>query len=173
MNRFWFVLSIGVCMLFYAGCDGWIENRAEMKQAPEYSALTPELLRGNMESTDYTAIVHIVKGRVEGRRFMRRPGGYVNHIYQARVIETVRGQRLEAILFSVMAESDIDPILPDYPVIVSLCVAQDGTFHVPDNGYMLPANASMTAAVRAFMRMKKKAPPRKSMVSVCGTGTDE
>lgn len=166
-------MAIGAGLAVLPGCDGWIENRAEMKQAPEYSALTPELLSGNMESTDYTAIVHILKGRVEGRRFMRRPVGYVNHIYQARVIETLRGQRLETINFSVMADSDIDLILPDHPVIVSLCGSKDGLFYVPDNGYMLPANASMTDAARAFARMKKKAPSRKSTVSVCGTGTDE
>jgi len=166
-------MAIGAGLALLAACDGWIENRAEMKQAPEYSALTPGLLRGNMESTDYTAIVHILKGRVEGPRFMRRPVGYVSHIYQARVIETFRGRRLEKIIFSVMADSDIDLILPDHPVIVSLCGAKDGLFYVPDNGYMLPASASMTAAARAFARMKKKAPPRTSMVSVCGTGTDE
>jgi hypothetical protein len=146
-------------------CNGWVKNRAAMKQAPENVDISPDLVRANIATTDYSAIVYILKGRVKEKWALRFLGGYVNHIYQARVIETFRGPRYETIAFSVMAESDIDPILPDHPVIVSLCGKKSDAMYVPDNGYELPATQALTAAARNFARKLKTSAHQKSVCS--------
>lgn len=159
-------LAVIICLAFLLSCDGWVENRAAMQQyAPENADISPDLVRGNIATTDYSALVHVTRGRVKEKSPLRRLGGYVNHIYQARVIETFRGQRYATITFYVMAESDIDPILPEYPVIVSLCGTGSDKFYIPDNGYELPATPALTAAARDAARRVKTSAPQKSVCS--------
>ncbi len=155
------LIPVGAC----AVCDGWVENRAVMKRyAPEEPYLSPELVRANIEATDYTAIVIILRGKVKEKAFLRKlGGGYVNHVYQARVMETIRGPRYDAIMFSVMAESDMEPFLPEYPVIVSLCGKGSDAMYVPDNGYEIPATATLAAAARSAARRLKKSVPSRSV----------
>jgi hypothetical protein len=165
-NAFLFLITFLICTSLFSGCDGWIENSAEMKQAPETRAISLDLVRTNIETTDYSAIVHVLMGRVKGNSVLRRlGGGYVNHFYRARVLETIKGPRYDTITFSVMAESDIDPILPDHPVIVSLCGRGREAMYVPDNGYELPATASLMAAARNLARQPKKLTGKKSVCS--------
>ncbi len=153
-------------ILLLSSCDTWTENRAAMKQyAPENADISPDLVRANIATTDYSALVHVTRGKVKENTPLRRLGGYVNHIYQARVIETFRGPRYEIITFSVMADSDIDPILPEYPVIASLCGTGTDKFYIPDNGYELPATPALTAAARDFARTLKTSAPQKSVCS--------
>ncbi len=161
------VITLLVSIPLFTACDGWIENRAVMKQqAPEYRELSPDLVRANIVTTDYTAIVYILKGRVKERSPLRYlKGGYVNHIYRARVLETIRGGRYDTITFSVMAESDIDLIMPEYPVIVSLCGKKSDAMYVPDNGYELPATPALAAAARDMARRSEKTAPRKNVCS--------
>ncbi len=157
-------IVIAFVLALLPACDGWVENRAVIKQqAPANDDLSPDLVKGNMATTDYTALVQILRGRVKEKTPLRRLGGYVNHIYQAQVIETIKGPRYEIISFSVMADSDIRLILPDYPVIVSLCGAGSDKFYVPDNGYELPATPALTAAARDFARKLKIAASQKSV----------
>lgn len=149
-----------------AGCGGWIENRAVMKQeAPSEAGIEPDLVRANIETTDYSAIVFIMRGKVKEKSALRRLGGYVNHIYQARVLETIKGPRYETITFSVMAESDIDPILPEYPMVVSLCGSGPHALYVPDNGYELPATSVLAAAARGWSR--HRAGKKGGVTNVC------
>jgi len=145
-------------------CSGWVENRAAMQQyAPENADISPDLVKANISATDYSSVVHIMRGKVQGNSLQRSMGGYVNHIYEARVMETLKGQSYENITFSVMAESDIDPILPDYPVIVSLCGRGPDAMYVPDNGYELPATQTLTTAARDFARKRNTIVPSKSI----------
>lgn len=155
------LIPVGAC----AVCDGWVENRAVMKRyAPEEPYLSPDLVRANIETTDYTAIVIILRGKVKEKTLLRKiAGGYVNHLYQARVMETIRGPRYDTITFSVMAESDMDPFLPEYPVIVSLCGEGSDAMHVPDNGYEVPATATLAAAARSTARRLKQSGPSRSV----------
>jgi len=160
-----FPIVIAFALILLPSCDTWTQNRAVMKQAPENDAISPDLVRDNIATTDYSAIVFVEKGKVKEKSPLRRLGGYVNHIYRARVIETLRGPRYERITFSVMAESDIDPILPEYPVIVSLCGKGPGALYVPDNGYELPASSALTIAARDASRKMKSSVPGKGVCS--------
>ena len=135
--------------VYFAACGGWVENRAALKtQAPEEYDIPQDLVVANIAATDYTAIVHLLKARVEEGPAAGLRGGYVTHVYRARVLETIRGRSHVAISYAVMADSDIKPFLPDYPVIVSLCEPGRGRYHVPDNGSVLPATPSLAAAAR-------------------------
>lgn len=159
-------LAVIVYITILSSCGGWVENRSVMKQyAPENADISPDLVRANIATTDYSALVHVTRGRVKEKSPLRRLGGYVNHIYQARVIETFRGPRYDIITFSVMAESDIGPILPEYPVIVSLCGKARDAMYVPDNGYELPATRALAAAAREFSRKVKSSMNQKSACS--------
>ncbi|HOT46538.1 MAG TPA: hypothetical protein PLM53_17035 [Spirochaetota bacterium] len=149
-------IVVAIVLTLIPACGGWVGNRAVMRQyATEDVDISPDLVKTNIATTDYSAIVHITRGRVKENSPLRRLGGYVNHIYQARVIENLRGPRYETITFSVMADSDIDPILPDHPVIVSLCGKSGDAMYVPDNGYELPATPALTAAARDAARRLK------------------
>ncbi len=159
------IISFLVSLTLLLSCDTWTENRSVMKQAPENDNISPDLVRDNIATTDYSAIVFVEKGKVKEKGPLRRLGGYVNHIYRARVLETLRGPRYERITFAVMADSDIDLILPEYPVIVSLCGKEKDAMYVPDNGYELPATAALTAAAREFSRKVKSSAPAKSVCS--------
>lgn len=152
-------------LVLLPSCDTWTENSSVMKVAPEYEGITPDLVRANIATTDYSAIVFIEKGKVKEKGPLRRLGGYVNHIYRARVLETLRGPRYERITFSVMAESDIDPILPGYPIIVSLCGTGPDALYVPDNGYELPASSALAKAARDAAQKVKSTKPAKSVCS--------
>jgi hypothetical protein len=160
-----FPIVIALVLILLLSCGGWVENRTVMKQAPENEDISPDLVRANIATTDYSAIVFIQKGKVNENPVLRRLGGYVNHIYRARVLETLRGPRYETITFSVMAESDIDPILPQYPVIVSLCGKSRDAMYVPDNGYELPASTRLSAAAREASRRVKATLPGKGVCS--------
>jgi len=160
-----YMISILLISLSHlSACSCWVENRAAMQQyAPENTDISPDLVKANISATDYSSVVHIMRGKVQGNSLQRSMGGYVNHIYEARVIETLKGQSYENITFSVMAESDIDPFLPDYPVIVSLCGKGPDAMYVPDNGYELPATQSLTTAARDFARKMNKSAPSRSI----------
>ncbi len=162
IRRKYSIIMISVFTLL-PSCDTWTENRFVMKPAPENEEISRDLVRDNIAATDYSAIVFVEKGKVKEKGPLRRLGGYVNHIYRARVLETLRGPRYERITFSVMADSDIDPILPYYPVIVSLCGKSGDALYVPDNGYELPATPSLAAAAREFSRKMKIPAPGKSV----------
>lgn len=166
MKRFTlYTIVIALVLILLTSCDGWVENRSVMKPAPENEDISPDLVRANIATTDYSAIVFVEKGRVKEKSPLRRLGGYVNHIYRARVLETLRGPRYERITFSVMADSDIDPILPGYPVIVSLCGRGPEALYVPDNGYELPASPALTKAARDAAGKVKASAPQKSVCS--------
>jgi hypothetical protein len=155
------LFSLSLCV----NCGGWVNNRAVMKEAPEESDLAPDLVRDNIDTTDYSAIVYKLKGRVKEAPGRRGKGGYVNHIYRARVLETIKGPRYDSITFTVMAERDIRLILPDHPVIVSLCGKGGDVLYIPDNGYELPATPVMKQTARDHARMSKGSAPLKSICS--------
>jgi hypothetical protein len=162
------IVLVITCIGFWYGCksDGWIENRAPMGVAPKDQGIPEGLLNENIETTDYSAIVFVEKGMFhDSSRLKRKLGGYVNHIYRARVLETIRGPQHAYVTYSVMAEADIDPILPNYPVLVSLCGSEKTGFYVPDNGYEIPATDSVKARARIFVKQPKKSALKKSVCS--------
>lgn len=133
----------------------WLENKnRQMTGAPEQNAIPPDLLEDNMKTTRYTYLVFIEKAMVTGERGgPPKTYGYVNHVYNARVIEVFKGPKLDRVTYSVMADADIKPSLPAWPMIVSLCGSEKEGFYVPDNGYVSPAVDSLVAKAR---RLSKK-----------------
>ena len=154
-----------------SSCDSrvappWIENNRHMTAAPERDAVPAGLLEDNMKTTRYTYRVTIRRARVTGERGgPPKPRGYVNHVYDAIVLETFKGPAKQRITYAVMADADIKPSLPGYPLIVSLCGSDERGYHVPDNGYVFPASDSLTALARRF---SKKNPGSRSGESICG-----
>ena len=134
----------------------WVANTASMTDADDTSGMPAGLLKDNIKTTAYTAVVRITEARVDDPH----PGfGYVNHVYRAEVLEIFRGVSEKTIEYRVMAERDIQLSLPAYPIIVSLCGDDDKGFYVPDNGYTTPAAKSLIAVARRVGRsIKPRAP---------------
>ena len=102
------------------------------------------LLLDNIRTTDYTAIVHIVRAAIIDKGKLRN---YVRHLYEAEVIETIKGGKHKYITFTLMAESGIALNLPTYPIVVSLCSGHS-RYYVPDNGYVSGAPKTLIEAAR-------------------------
>ncbi len=142
------------------GCafDGdWIINEKEKAGVPSKEAMPVMHFKKNIEATNYTALVYIKRAKV-----LKKPiwplnyfSDYLNHMYEAEVIETYDGTEHKEILYSVMAEADTEPYLPNYPIVVSLCGSMDTGYYIPDNGYESAASDALINYGRAFKSSKK------------------
>ena len=157
---------ISVC-LFFIGCQNksdWLINEKPIIEAPQNHAMPADFLRANISRTDYTALVFIKKAKIEGNVWWNfNTQGYVDHIYQAEVIETFKGPRHDQITYSVMAEANSELRLPNYPIVVSLCYLEGEKFYVPDNGYVSAAPESLIQYARELSRQKSSATRKTSV----------
>lgn len=164
-----FCICVLTLMLSVLGCSSdsdWIINKKLMGKAPSEMSMPVGLFNENIETTDYTALVYVKRAKV-----LNKPmwpliyfSDYLNHLYEAEVIETFNGPEYKKILYSVMAEADIEPHLDGYPIVVSLCGSLEKGYYVPDNGYKSAASEALINSGRAFKSKKK---PVKKNKSVC------
>lgn len=135
----------------------WVENTTPKGDPPPDAAFPADLLDGNIPDTDYTAIVTVERGKVQWHDDEPpKPTGYVNHIYEAKVLETIRGERHDQIVYSEMAEASFQPRLPGYPLIVSLCRGgAPGEYFVPDNGYVGAATPELIERAKRVAKSVK------------------
>jgi hypothetical protein len=132
--------------------------------ASDDTALSSELVAQNIHKTDCTVLVIITGSRVTGPGGGPPPSrGYVNHVYTARVLETFKGPRAAVITYTVMAEADLNPMSSKHPFIVSLCINRKGEYHVPDNGYVIPATRELLTRARRAAG----GPQHKASGSIC------
>jgi hypothetical protein len=115
-------------------------------EAPKDEAMPGDLLVNNIRTTDYTAVICIISAKANESE--NTGIGYNNHIYKARVLETIKGEQLDIIEYSVVAERGIQVRKPNYPLIVSLCGSIKAGFHVPDNGYESSAPRDLVEIAR-------------------------
>jgi len=151
------------------GCasDGdWIINEKQMTEASQEIPMPVEFFKTNIETTNFTALVYLKKARV-----LKKPtwplnylSDYLNHMYEAEVIEIFNGAEHKKISYSVMAEAGNEPYLPNYPIILSLCGSKETGYYIPDNGYVSAASDLLINFGRAFKRGKK---PNKNTNGVC------
>ena len=107
----------------------------------------------HLRTTSLTALVRVERAVVTGPGGGAPPArGYVNHRYEARVLETYRGPVMERVTYEVMADADLRPVLPPYPLIVSLCGPVGDRYYVPDNGYVTPATPGLVELARRTSR---------------------
>lgn len=131
----------------------WVENSSDTISFVDDSlSVERSWLTNNFHETNYTAIVRITRGRIEdvNGRPTDATRGYVNHVYEAKVIEQIRGVPLKTVRYYVMADAGIPLHLPAYPTVVSLCSARKSKYNryfTPDNGYTLPLSKSLYETV--------------------------
>lgn len=135
------------------GEDAWQENDKPIITVSEKNIMPRELMKKNILETDFTAVVVIKKGKVlEKTSWIFGNQGYVNHIYQAEVVDIIKGEaQSDIITYSVMAEAASEISLPNYPLIVSLCQGKDSIFYMPDNGYESPASEPLILFSKKFL----------------------
>ena len=170
-------LTIALLWFSVAGCDQpsspeWIHTTQTPQTAPQHMAMPPELLQQNIMTTAYTGVVLPIKVKVttsNGGKPSAFATDYVNHIYHAKVIETIKGPVLEEITYAVMAEARIAPRLENYPIIVSLCGSAQQGFYIPDNGYESAAPEALIQQARKFAARvaSEKLTDEKTAISVC------
>jgi len=114
------------------------------------------LLLGNIHSTEYSAVIQQLSVKRVGQ-FGGPPKstGYVNLIYQAKVIEVLKGKSAQMIEYAVMADADYKPKVRSVPSIVSLC-KNEKRFYTPGNGYDVGFDAARLQAARAAGLEKAK-----------------
>ncbi|MCP4137755.1 MAG: hypothetical protein GY754_42720 [bacterium] len=150
------LLTIGMAACKQQPQNQWVLNTSDFVTPPEDRAFSTELLKGNIETTDLTVMVEIKKARVEGANGGKpEPQGYVNHIYYAKVLETFKGKTENFITYSEMADAEMKPSLKNYPIIVSLCSPKNKKYHIPDNGFVSPATASLVKYAKTLKNEKK------------------
>lgn len=127
----------------------WVENSSDtVSFVADSLSVASSWLTNNFYETNYTAVVRITRGRIEDvyGRPARATRGYVNHVYEAKVIEHIRGESQKTIRYYVMAEAGMPLHLPAYPKVVSLCSAEKSQYNryfTPDNGYTLPLSKTL------------------------------
>jgi hypothetical protein len=160
--------AIGILILNGCYPDGqWQENDMPFEKAPVERAMPYDILEQNIFNTDYTAIVVIKKGRIlEKRNWFFKDQGYVNHIYEADVLESIKGKIPNFITYSKMVEASTELSLPKYPLIVSLCASESegNVFYLPDNGYETVASDSL---VKFAKRVKDMQIEKSQSENVC------
>lgn len=99
------------------------------------------LVRQNIETTDFSGAVRIESSqRVGPNDGPPSDTGYVNHKYEASVLEIWRGKFASKITFYEMADADAKTREPGKVLIVSLCHNKNtNRYHSPDNGYVFGA----------------------------------
>lgn len=155
--------------LLLLGCSSdsdWTINEKEFITAPQEMAMPIELFKENIETTNYTAVVLIKKARI-----LKKPvwplyyfSDYLNHFYEADVLETFKGPEYKKITYSVMAEAELEPFLPNYPIVLSLCGSNESGYYVPDNGYKSAASDLLIDVGRSFKSGNK---PFKTNINAC------
>jgi len=70
----------------------------------------------------------------------------VKHVYQVRVIESIRGPKLKELSYFLVAEKGETPSLTKEPVILTLCKDAEG-FYWPGVGAHFPRTDSARALV--------------------------
>jgi hypothetical protein len=101
----------------------------------------------NISTTPVTVLAHVTAGKVLSDPQHPRDF-YVNHLYEAEVLEGFRGKVANRITFSVMAESNNPLRMPTYPIVISLCGNEQRGYYVPDNGYEFPAAPKILGEAR-------------------------
>lgn len=152
------IYLIVIIILTSCTCDtSWEVNTNPVTQAPPEHVMPLELFKANIAETSYTALVYIERARVLQKPLwpFSKAAGYVNHEYEAKVIETFRGDAHKKITYTVMADADIDPYLSPYLMVVSLCGFGKTGYYVPDNGYVSPAFDELIDYGRNFKKYKR------------------
>ena len=131
-------------------------NQAEMLHGPAQGAqgsITQGLWNA-ISDTPYSALIQYTGIEVI------RPSDedLEKHIYYARVIETYRGQEFKDISFSLICEKGEGLVNDDKPVVVTLCIGNEG-FYWPGPGSEFPGTDEMTRLARKISRHVKSEPP--------------
>lgn len=124
-----------------------------------------ELVRGNVATTDLSAVVEIKAARVEGPNGAPpATTGYVNHVYEVEILTPIFGcGARKSFTFSQMAEADIRPMEIGTVLFVSVCRDGEGRYHPPDVGYAIPRSELPASALT---ELKSKPSPKGA--SACG-----
>jgi len=121
------------------------------QQKENIYAMPTSLLKENVMETDYTAIVSLKSAEIIGDN--EKIPGYVRHVYNAEVVETIKGPAYKNIKFSVWAEAGLSPNLSKHPVVVSLCEGEKKSLYVPDNGYVSDVTEELAEFARSLKGM--------------------
>lgn len=115
-----------------------------------------ELIRGNVISTDFSALVKIDRITRAGPQ-----QGYATWHYEATILENWVGPKMDRIQYRQTVDADMPVRVPEKPQIVSLCGSQKGGFYIPDNGFMLPATKRLESVARAAAEQYSRVDTRK------------
>lgn len=104
-----------------------------------------EMIRDNIADTSVSGIAEIVGA--SRRAQPTGSTGYVNNLYELKVLKWVSGTGSEKQVLSQGAEADFKPHAPGTVLFFSACMSKDGAMSEPDVGYVFPVDPSCRAEV--------------------------
>jgi hypothetical protein len=110
---------------------------------------TADLIPDNIADTSISGIAEIVATSRTGTdgKTPAPATGYVNNVYEVRVVKWLSGRSGEKIVLKQGAEAEIVPLAPGALLFFSACSAKDGSAWEPDVGYFFPVDPSCRAEV--------------------------
>lgn len=115
-------------------------------QLPSTTALTEQqqFLLKSVQQTPFSAVVNITDVSI---RPVDDDPDMVWHIFSATVISPVRGSSPNTLRFAMVVEKEEEAIIPDKPVLLTLCTARnlavDTDFYWPGTGAMFEARPEL------------------------------
>ncbi|MFZ1985092.1 MAG: hypothetical protein WAU91_11805 [Desulfatitalea sp.] len=122
------------------------EPQASMMEALEYA----------ISSTPYSALIQYTSDDVSSipKSYPANELDEEKHIYHARVLETYRGERQTNISFTLICEKGDGLINDEKPVVVTLCIDNEGFFW-PGTGSEFPATKEIIKAAQRISQNVK------------------
>jgi hypothetical protein len=138
-----------------ASGEEWLRNDKPEGVAvdEDVAGLPKEHIEENIRTTAVTVLVRVTAGKIWVNPDYPSDG-YVNHVYQADVLEVFRGKVSGKITYSVMADRDLPLRFPGHPIVLSLCGRDPDMYGVPDNGYEFPAAPRVLREARTCAKRK-------------------
>jgi hypothetical protein len=108
-----------------------------------------DMIRDNIADTSITGIAEIVATSRTGTdgKSPAPTTGYVNNVYEVRVVKWLSGTGAEKLVLKQGAEAEITPLAPGALLFFSACSAKDGSAWEPDVGYFFSVDPSCRAEV--------------------------
>ncbi len=146
------LVSLTLSALLLQSC-GANDTSPEKTQSPVHQPLLIQGLTDAITETPYSALVQQMTVDVIPLPDTDTSDDYAEeqHVYNAAVLETYRGQPLKNISYAMIVEKGEAAILSKEPVILTLC-EKEGIFFWPGVGSKFPASNQVKSVAKAVSK---------------------
>ena len=99
----------------------------------------------SVQNTPYSAVIKHLDVKVIPSDYPKE----FQHVYNAKVLKTLKGETLETISYSMLVETEEEPVLEKNPILITLCKDQEG--------YYWPGTGAQFQNTRSHLELAEKA----------------